>query len=481
MWNDMGLNEYEDNELLDIIKNKKVVVYGASSRIQKYINGILKNKVAYIVDGDVSKDGGKVGDISIHTLQYLGNEKDKENIVVLTVLKCISLIDYNLKNIGIEAWYYEKYRGIGAHQGYDKYKQYKEAHTFEIHNEKVMEQNYSYDYIDYIYDGKFVENISRIIKRYSKEKKHLLIVHCLDYLNENDSNDMWEKYLQSDNILVLDDVYDQIPISVQRFIADKMDNAKKIIFHSGVFTRKMTSIVKKVGSDHHRKMCCILHGAEMQYTTNSEFYSEIVEKCDKVYIGSKKRNPFSVYNLSKEQVSCINIDYSDALFIDQGKKHEGINILLGFSATKLCDHKYAISLIEKFKEENIKVFCPLNYSVESMEYVQEVKEYGKQNLGRKFIPIVDFMSLEKYEEFLSDIDVGIFPNVKQCGWTTLAGLYHAGKKIYCSNIMLEVAKERNFTVHHLDELKKESFKEFSKKETYQKNAEYKNGWKKIYN
>lgn len=480
MWNDMKMDEYSDEDIISKIKGKKVIIYGASSRIKKHVEGCLKNRISYIVDSDDTKEGTRMFALDIHSLRYLEKEPEKENIVVMSVLKCVSLIEYNLNKIGIKEWYYEKYRGIGTHLDYDKYKEYKKKHSFEEHNKKIIGRNKTYDFVDFIYDGKFVKNVCEIIKQHSDFEKHLVIVHCLDYLNENDQNNMWDYYISLDNVIVIDDIYEGVTLELQLYLEKVLCQSKGIVFHSGVISKKMSRLLHSVLPKGRGKMRCILHGAELNYTHNSEFYSDIVSICDKVTVGFARERAIAVYGLDEQQIDDRQLDYSEALIINSGTAHETVNVLLGFSATQLCDHLYGISLLKKYKYNAISVYCPLNYSVESVGYVQKIISYGKQELGEKFIPILDFIDLEKYGQFLSNIDIALFPNLDKCGWTTISALCRAHKKIFCSDTMMPMIQKHNYTAHKMTELQEMSFEEFSSNDDEISDREWNSGWKDIY-
>lgn len=110
------------------------------------------------------------------------------------------------------------------------------------------------------------------------------------------------------------------------------------------------------------------------------------------------------------------------------KKHEGINILLGNSASRSNNHLDALEKLQPYSSENLRIYCPLSYGDNS--YGDEVAKAGQAIFGEKFIPLRDFMPFERYIELLSDIDIAVFNHNRQQGLgntTTLLGL---GKKVY---------------------------------------------------
>lgn len=109
-------------------------------------------------------------------------------------------------------------------------------------------------------------------------------------------------------------------------------------------------------------------------------------------------------------------------------KNGPINIHVGNSATETNNHFQVFDMLAKYKDENVNVYCPLSYG--DMEYAEKVKNYGRDIFGEKFIPIVDFMDLEKYLDHLNNMDIGIFNNDRQQGLGNIFVLLYLGKKVY---------------------------------------------------
>lgn len=107
-----------------------------------------------------------------------------------------------------------------------------------------------------------------------------------------------------------------------------------------------------------------------------------------------------------------------------------INILLGNSATEECQYEEIIDKLTQFSDKEILVKCVLSYPKENDEYRNKIVRYGKDKLGDKFIPLIDFMPYEKYTELLSEIDVAIFNHNRQQALGNIASLLYLGKKVY---------------------------------------------------
>ncbi len=112
----------------------------------------------------------------------------------------------------------------------------------------------------------------------------------------------------------------------------------------------------------------------------------------------------------------------------QLKTHDTINIQIGNSADPTNNHLDILEKLQKYKDENIKIFAPLSYG--NMEYAQEIADKGKELFGEKFVAMVDFMPFEKYLDFLGEVDIAIFAHKRQQAMGNTITLLGLGKKVY---------------------------------------------------
>lgn len=150
--------------------------------------------------------------------------------------------------------------------------------------------------------------------------------------------------------------------------------------------------------------------------------------------------PSNLYREHKEEYQKIKL-----------KRNSTINIQIGNSATKTNNHIKVLDMLIKYKDNNIKIFVPLSYGDE--EYAKEVICYGRQLFGDKFVPLTDFMPFEKYLDFLSKIDIAVFPAKRQQAFGNIVTLLGFGKKVYIDkdstlNIVFDECKVK---VYHIDD------------------------------
>jgi dTDP-N-acetylfucosamine:lipid II N-acetylfucosaminyltransferase len=154
--------------------------------------------------------------------------------------------------------------------------------------------------------------------------------------------------------------------------------------------------------------------------------------------------------------------YPSNLFQDissQPLPHEGINILLGNSSDPSNNHIEVLDKLKSQDGENIRIYCPLSYGDQTN--AQKVSDYGESLFGSKFIPIRNFMRIEKYNELLAKIDIAIFNHNRQQGMGNTTSLLGMGKKVFMreevtpyvmfKNIGIKVYSINNLNLNLIDE------------------------------
>lgn len=112
-------------------------------------------------------------------------------------------------------------------------------------------------------------------------------------------------------------------------------------------------------------------------------------------------------------------------------RHEGINILVGNSASPTNRHREIFEKLLQVRDQEMRVLAPLSYG--DRVYAAEVVLLGRAWFGEKFLPLMDFMPLEQYLELLAEIDVVIFNHNRQQGMGNLISLLGYGKKVFMRN------------------------------------------------
>lgn len=135
------------------------------------------------------------------------------------------------------------------------------------------------------------------------------------------------------------------------------------------------------------------------------------------------------YGVTGEYHHCVM--YPSNLYEDikiSPKKDAVTNILVGNSADPTNNHKEALEKIAHHKNEKIKIFCPLSYGpVDSAKYTVDL---GDKLFEDKFIPLLDFIELERYQKILGEIDIAVFTHKRQQAMGNIISLLGLGKKVY---------------------------------------------------
>jgi hypothetical protein len=139
------------------------------------------------------------------------------------------------------------------------------------------------------------------------------------------------------------------------------------------------------------------------------------------------------------------------------KPHEGINILLGNSATPTNNHLDAMEKLRPFAGESIRIYCPLSYG--DAAYAEQIAQAGQKIFGEKFIALREFMPFEKYLELLAEIDIAVFNHNRQQGMGNITTLLGLGKVVYMrkeitSWTTLEKIGIHIYSIEKLDRLNK---------------------------
>ncbi|MGV0829845.1 TDP-N-acetylfucosamine:lipid II N-acetylfucosaminyltransferase [Empedobacter brevis] len=143
----------------------------------------------------------------------------------------------------------------------------------------------------------------------------------------------------------------------------------------------------------------------------------------------------------------------DNLNVDLSLKKD---ILVGNSADPSNNH---ISILLKLSQLDLtgrKVIVPLSYSGNE-KYKNDVIEYGKKMLGNSFVPLVDFIPLEKYNEIVSNCGIVIFNHKRQQAIGNLIVMGFLGAKIFLNkkSATTDFLKSNHVTFRTTDQINQE--------------------------
>lgn len=238
----------------------------------------------------------------------------------------------------------------------------------------------------------------------------------------------------------------------------EMYSADKVILH-GLFSSKVIKLLfynpwllKKCywsmwGGD--------LYGEDKKYKLSNFYKKMVIKNMGFLITFVPKDVEYARKKFSAKGKYVENLGYLSNVFTPVSssieEKKENINILLGNSADPANEHIEALTILEKFKDLNIKIYVPLSYG--NQMYAIKVIEYGESIFGGKFEALTEFMQYEKYLNFLKNIDIAIFNHKRQQAMGNTINLLGMGKVVYLrqGTPQWELFNEKGIDVFDIEE------------------------------
>jgi dTDP-N-acetylfucosamine:lipid II N-acetylfucosaminyltransferase len=139
-----------------------------------------------------------------------------------------------------------------------------------------------------------------------------------------------------------------------------------------------------------------------------------------------------------------------------------VNIWLGNSDTLTNNHFDAFVSLKKFRNDNIKLFCPLSYH--SGVYEKYVTKQGLKYFNEKWNPITEFMAISDYMQLMETIDVVVMYHNRTQAAGNIFAFVKMGKKVFLKkqSTIYSLMMENGIKVFDSNTIKDLSFEEFSK-------------------
>ncbi|MCE5174357.1 MAG: TDP-N-acetylfucosamine:lipid II N-acetylfucosaminyltransferase [Bacteroidales bacterium] len=151
------------------------------------------------------------------------------------------------------------------------------------------------------------------------------------------------------------------------------------------------------------------------------------------------------------------------------KTCEGHAIMVGNSCSFTSNH---LSILQKLKDLEVdnKIIVPLSYAGNE-EYKKLIINFGQDNFGNKFKPVVDYMPLDEYNKMLLSAGVFIYGSLRQEAVGNILIALYLGGKVFLDNRnpLLKFYKSLGLTIFSMDELFDENLKVFLSVEDIIKN------------
>ncbi|WP_187106715.1 TDP-N-acetylfucosamine:lipid II N-acetylfucosaminyltransferase [Fusobacterium mortiferum] len=290
-------------------------------------------------------------------------------------------------------------------------------------------------YLHIMHNEKFINDFTKFINCNFEDKEHLfLIINGIseEILKINKSTNVIVYKSKDKNIII---EY----INIINFLKKYSYGSKKIYIH-GIFGKYLL-LFFFIFRNYLKKSYWIIWGGDLySYRGRKKgILRKIYYKIEKYVKGNFKGYITLMkgdYMLAQQWYGArgkllYSFTYPSNLYknikIEQSKK-EYLAIQIGNSAIFTNNHYEIFDKLEKYKEKNIKLYCPLSYG--DKEYAKKIIERGKELFGEKFIPMTEFLEYSKYLEFLSEIDIAIFAHDRQQAFGNITSLLSMKKTIY---------------------------------------------------
>lgn len=151
---------------------------------------------------------------------------------------------------------------------------------------------------------------------------------------------------------------------------------------------------------------------------------------------------------------------TNGLHETSSRKKEKLRIFVSHSGWQQNNHVKSFKLIERFKNENIEVICPLAYGDD--DYISKVISTGQVIFGDKFKFFTDLMPVDDYFDLLSTADIFITSADIQTGLFAVTTCLGSGCKVFCGDNLFASLSEDGFSVSYVDDLRNISFSDLRK-------------------
>ncbi len=442
-----------------------IIFYGASTRNKYAIQNLgIQEKVLYFIDSDSSKNGTELDGYMIYSTEKLAQEK---NILIISVLANHEDDVLQITN---------RYNQICLFYAPENY----DFENAMVDNKSIMQDfeknTKKYKYVHIFANMIFIQHFYQMIEENDNIQDHLFLMdwgNCKEfYLYDF----ICDRNRKNKNILIFDDIFGCFGA---RNINQNLDlypiffYSSKILLHSAFLGKKGVKMLSDIADKMGEKMLWICWGRDSCYSKENPIVKNVLTKVGNAYAsvaripyiqsayGILAKRFYATYNyINKEEIALFESAFACDDKNECRTDKITLNVLLGHSAYEYGNHNYGIQLLERYRDENITIYCPLAYGIK--EYANEVIKRGKEVFGNKFIPLLEFMEPNKYYELLNKMDIIVFPMTAQAAGTQLTYLSTIGKKIYLTSEMIHVFYPHQIHAEELEHIRDMSFEEFAR-------------------
>lgn len=152
----------------------------------------------------------------------------------------------------------------------------------------------------------------------------------------------------------------------------------------------------------------------------------------------------------------LNYGNVSETFAQGGLVTGGSNILVGNSASPTNNHIDVFHMLAKHDLGSRKVIVPLSYG--DPAYRKKLMALGKKVLGESFVPLVDFLSFDKYRALVASCNIVIMNHYRQQALGNIGAALYQGGHLYLDTVnpVYKFFKEKGAYVRTIQELTSDS-------------------------
>ena len=155
-----------------------------------------------------------------------------------------------------------------------------------------------------------------------------------------------------------------------------------------------------------------------------------------------------------------------AAYVRHNPEHT-VSIMIGHNAFPFNRHGEVLTLLERFKKENILLILPLSYGndygVIKPNYPRDIQNLLKNlSMTDKARILHKLLPKSSYYRLLANLDIAILNAPRQNGLGNIIPLLYMGKKVYLAadNPLLKFFREKGFEIHDVQEIATSTYEEF---------------------
>lgn len=264
-------------------------------------------------------------------------------------------------------------------------------------------------------------------------------------------------------------------------------NAENIILH-GIFFQNSTLIPLLINKYSSNSISWIEHGGDLYNWKDNRntISSKLINWLNKKVREKSKVigicHPMDEYYLRKEfDINCpvvytqfrtIEDPFS---FFEKNKpkteKDKKLVIQVGHNAFEIGKHIQVLDMLEKYKDENIRIVLPMSYGLSGIkgkyggvDYRNAVFRVAKCIFKNKAIPMYRKIDLNSYIRYLWNVDIVILNLTRQAGLGNIHPLLYMNKKIFMpsDSPMYQFFIREGVEVYNTYDIDKMTYEEFKK-------------------